>query len=231
MNGTHGNTVVGTLIGTDATGHIPLINGGDGVLIVNSSSNSIGRSAASPGVPGIPANVIAFNGADGVAVQSGSRNGIVGNSIYENALLGIDLGPEANGNPAAPVLISVVRLPMALQVTGMLTSTKNTTFTIELFASDISAPSGRLYLGALKVRTNASGVATFTFAGAAPAERRRVHHRNGDRCARRHLGVFRGGVVMGRLTAHRPTHDRAGAGSAAIHRSFTFAAVCRILTV
>ena len=40
------------------------------------------------------ANKIAFNGAAGILVFSGSRNAIRGNSIFSNGGLGIDLGPN-----------------------------------------------------------------------------------------------------------------------------------------
>ena len=39
-------------------------------------------------------NVIAGNGGDGVAVLNGVRNSILGNSIFRNGELGIDLGPD-----------------------------------------------------------------------------------------------------------------------------------------
>jgi hypothetical protein len=76
--------------------------------------------------------------------------------------------PWANLNQAAPVLTSVARLPLCLQVTGTLTSAANSWFTIEFFANDASAPSGRIYLGSRRVRTDAAGVATFTFLGPLP---------------------------------------------------------------
>ena len=39
-------------------------------------------------------NTIAFNRTDGVYVESGTSNGIRGNSIFSNTGLGIDLGPD-----------------------------------------------------------------------------------------------------------------------------------------
>jgi hypothetical protein len=38
----------------------------------------------------------------------------------------------------------------------------------EFFANDTSGPSGRIFLGLLKVKTNAAGVAAFTFTHARP---------------------------------------------------------------
>ena len=165
MRGTHGNTVVGCLIGTDVSGVLPLPNAGNGVYLGNSSNNTIGRAAA--GIVG-PVNTIAFNGANGVLVNSGNDNGILDNSIYGNILLGIDLGPSANMNQTSPVLTSAVGLPRGMQVTGILTSLPDTLFRIEFFANDVSAPSGRYLLGFQNVTTNSSGSAAFTFLGPLP---------------------------------------------------------------
>src|SRR5262249_20928500 len=71
-------------------------------------------------------------------------------------------------NQAAPVLTSVHTLLQGLQVSGTLTSRPNTTFTIEFFANYASGPSGRFFLGSLKVKTNAAGVASFTSSGLHP---------------------------------------------------------------
>jgi parallel beta-helix repeat protein len=162
MNGTHGNTVVGTLVGTDGTGVLPLGNGGNGINIVNSSDDTIGSAGARAGVP---TNVIAFNSENGVIVQSASGNQLRANSIYDNSLTGIDLGAGANKNAAAPVLTSLNLSPFSITVTGTLTSTPKSLFVIEFFASDTNSASGRIYLGSELVKTNASGVGNFTFKG------------------------------------------------------------------
>jgi hypothetical protein len=158
--------VVGCLIGISADGLLPLSNGGNGIFIANSFDNVIGGVSQGLG------NVIAFNSANGVFVASGTGNAIRQNSIYRNALLGIDLGPGANNSQAAPVLTSAVALPGNIRVTGTLTSTPNTTFTIEIFADfecDASGfGEGRIFLGSVRVRTNAAGFATFTVVGALP---------------------------------------------------------------
>ena len=151
------NSVVGSLIGTNALGLLPLPNGSNGVFISNSSSNTIG--GASAGSP----NLIAFNGANGILVNSGNSNDFSENSIYSNTLLGIALAPWANMNQASPVLTSAVSLPLGMQVSGTLTSLPNTTFTIEFFANAVSGPSGRYFLGSQPVSTNAAGSAAFTF--------------------------------------------------------------------
>jgi hypothetical protein len=161
MQGSSGNTVVGTLIGTDLHGVTPLANGGNGIRVNNGSHNTIGGTASAA------RNTIAFNTLDGVFIQSGIDNGIHENSIYGNSGLGIDLGTGANLNQAAPVLSSVQTISSGIQVSGTLTSKPKTTFTVELFASDTSGSSGRVFLGLLKVKTNTSGLGSFTYKGAA----------------------------------------------------------------
>jgi hypothetical protein len=167
MQGTTGNSVVGTLIGVNVGGTIGLANGGHGILVNNSSHNMIGGVTV-PNGPRGPANVIAYNSLDGVFVQSGIDNGIRANSIFENGGLGIDLGSGANLNQAAPVLTNVVTGASSIQVSGTLTSRPKTTYTLEFFASILAGSRGRDFLGLVKVKTNASGVATFTFNGPLP---------------------------------------------------------------
>ncbi len=192
MHGTTGNTVVGSLIGTGPGGSLPLPNSGDGILISNSSDNLIGRASGAHGTTGSAGNVIAFNGADGVFVQSGSGNAILGNSIYSNTSLGIDLGPWANMNPP-PMLTSAQKTTAGVTVSGLLTSKANTTYTLEFFAADTNSPSGRVFLGSRTVTTNRNGSAAFTFFDAL-ADRRRLCHGDGYRSAGQYVGVFRGSL-------------------------------------
>lgn len=93
-----GNVVQGNFIGTDINGTIdPLANcivptdpgipnQGNGVHIA-SSSNLVGGTDANAG------NRIAYNRLAGVFVESGVSNSILGNSIFRNGGLGIDLAP------------------------------------------------------------------------------------------------------------------------------------------
>lgn len=166
MQGTTGNTVVGSLIGTNANGTVPMGNAGDGILLANSSHNTIGGVAASNGRGA--ANVIAFNDLDGVFIQSGIDDGIHENSIAGNGSLGIQLATGANLNQAAPVLTSVQASFLSIQVSGTLTSQPETVYTVEFFANDASGPSGRLFLGSISVKTDVAGVATFTFKHSRP---------------------------------------------------------------
>jgi hypothetical protein len=166
MVGTGGNSVIGALIGVGANG-FARPNQGDGIRIIDSSGNQVGGTSAGQG------NVIAFNHGNGVWVQSGPGNGIRRNSIFDNTGLGIRLSPNANNSQAAPVLTSAFAAAGGVFVSGRLTSTPNTTFTIELFADSRSGPAGaaqgRTFLGFVTVTTNAAGRASFTVVGRLPA--------------------------------------------------------------
>jgi hypothetical protein len=137
----NGTVVQGNWIGTNQSGAI-LGNDFSGVQITDGNNNLIGgpQPAAS--------NTIAYNGYDGVWVPFGTGNRITANSIYNNVLLGIDLGdsgvtdndpgdttPGANGLQNFPVLdyVSVtgnsIVPSVTRQVHGSLDSTPNTSFT------------------------------------------------------------------------------------------------------
>src|SRR5262249_26602871 len=89
------NIVSGNLIGTDASGTLPLGNGSNGVTIFSGSGNRIG-SSLNPQIFLFEGNRIAFNGTNGVVVggfgASPLQNSILSNSIFSNGLLGIHLG-------------------------------------------------------------------------------------------------------------------------------------------
>ncbi len=166
MQGARNNTVIGTLIGTDPTGLIAIPNLGSGVLLNSSHDNVIGRRPSSS--DSSTANIIANNDDNGVLIQSGVRNTIFGNSIHSNDLLGIDLATGANNNQAAPVLTSATRMPLGMQVKGVLTSKPRSTFVLEFFANSASSPSGRISIGKMTVKTTAAGTVSFTFLGQLP---------------------------------------------------------------
>lgn len=162
-----GNVVVGNRIGTGPGGTEPRGNAFEGVYIVDASDNQIGGTAAGEG------NTIAFNGAAGVYVDLGAGNDILGNSIFSNTGLGIDLDPVgvtpndngdadagANGLQNRPVIASV----MGATVQGTLNSTASATFRIEFFANaecdESGTGEGQIFVGATSVTTDANGVAT-----------------------------------------------------------------------
>lgn len=152
----------GNLIGTDITGLAPLGNQGSGVYIPTqfSLNNSIGGTA--PGA----ANLIAFNGGDGILVDGGTRNAIRRNAIFgHDAGLGIRLVNGGNNNQAAPELTTVFTGGGFTTIEGTLTSAPSTTFTIELFVNVVCHPSGfgegERFFASLTVATDADGLASF----------------------------------------------------------------------
>jgi titin len=154
------NLVQGNRIGTDVSGTQPLGNARDGVHVdsVNHpDGNTIGGEDTGAG------NTIAFNGNDGVLVDRSTHFAILGNSIFANGNLGIELVRGGNHDQAAPVLTSATTDGTSTTVTGTLTSTPNTTFTLELFANRPGEPSsGEQFLGTVVVTTDAEGNASFT---------------------------------------------------------------------
>src|SRR5204862_2838718 len=133
-------------------------------------------------------NFIAFNGGAGVAVADGSSNTIRTNHLYDNAGLGIDLGPvgvtpndEGDGDGGANDLQNtpVLRQPTAFAgfttLLGTLNTTPRTTVIIDFYASTLPDPSGfgegRFWRGFILVTTDDNGDASFaaqfsTFPGA-----------------------------------------------------------------
>ncbi len=157
----------------------PLPNASDGVRLFNSSSNLVGGFSAFMSSVFDGANVIAFNGGNGVLVQNGRGNQIRRNAIFSNGLLGIDLNvpgvtpndpgdadPGSNDLQNFPVLQSAALNGTTLTVTGTLNSTPNTPFFLEFFASAAGDPSGfgegARALGSVFVTTDAAGNAGFT---------------------------------------------------------------------
>ena len=90
------NLVQGNLIGMTVDGTSPLGNGSHGVHVgpierPPANTNTIGGSAIGAG------NTIAYNGGDGVFVETGTDNCFLSNSIFSNTGLGIDLGADGVG--------------------------------------------------------------------------------------------------------------------------------------
>jgi len=85
---TASNTIQGNYIGTDITGTLNRGNRiGDGIQIQGTANNAIvGGTVAGAG------NLIAYNAGKGVAILAGTGHQVLGNSIYSNTGLGIDLG-------------------------------------------------------------------------------------------------------------------------------------------
>ena len=145
-----GNTVIqGNAIGTAADGVSSLPNTSDGVFISGGNTTTVGGTTAAQ------ANVIAFNGARGVAVASGTANRITLNSVRGNGGLGIDLGtvgvtandnndPDSGANNLQnyPVLASATVDAGVTTVGGQLNSVISRPYTIDFYNAASCDPSG-----------------------------------------------------------------------------------------
>jgi hypothetical protein len=168
--------VMGNFIGTDLTGTAPLGNGRDGILLASVSlADTIGGIVMD--------NVIAFNGAAGVALgvdpsDGSSGNRVAGNSIHDNGGLGIDLGSDGvtandpgdsdtgpNNLQNFPVLSSAVSDGISTRVQGTLNSQAARAFTVQFFSSPNCDASGygegQNFLGEASVTTDSTGNADF----------------------------------------------------------------------
>lgn len=170
--------IQGNLIGVAADGSSPLPNN-NGISLRHGQNNVIGGTEPGSG------NIIAFNGS-GVDVSysysfcaacgttgppPSEGNEILGNSIYANAGLAVDLGTDGStGNDAndpdsgpntfqnAPVITSTQIANGSATITATFNSTPNTQFAFQFFSEslDLVRPI-QTYLGSVGVSTDASG--------------------------------------------------------------------------
>jgi trimeric autotransporter adhesin len=173
---TTGTRVQGNLIGTERDGKSPLGNADEGVDIEDAEGAAVG------GATRAAANTIAFNEDEGVLVTGRSTLGspILGNSIFSNGGVGIDLSddgfadgptdndpadadPGPNGLQNKPVITSARASGRATAIKGKLNSTPGDAFTIQLFSNPAGDAEGRKFLGQKTVTTGASGDASFSF--------------------------------------------------------------------
>lgn len=169
--GSTGNLVQGNYIGTDVHGAVDLGNGTDGVVVNSGPDNMIGGT-----VEGAD-NLIAFNSARGVSLLNGVGASILGNSMFSNDLIGIDLGNDgvtandpgdgdtgANNLQNFPVLDSVSAKGSQVTILGSLSTVPNTEFHIEVFANSECDPTnhgeGSRFLGSFPVMTDSTGNAS-----------------------------------------------------------------------
>jgi parallel beta-helix repeat protein len=182
-SGTSGNVVEGNYIGTNAGAATKIGNGGDGVEVFNSASgNTIGGTASGAG------NVIAYN-KKGVVVGSSPtdtaiHDAILGNSIYANTVLGIDLGNDGvtpndsaghtgpNLSQDFPVITAAYTVNSTTTITGTVSGPANSTLRVELFSNPVADPSGygqgQVFLGDVTVTTGVGGGGSFTFSPSSP---------------------------------------------------------------
>jgi len=172
--GAVGAVVTGNTIGTDlVTATQPLGNGRAGIYLTLEATDCVIGGVA----PG-EANAIAWN-QTGV-FNDGIRNAIRANPIFFNQRLGIDNSPDgvtkndagdgdtgANNLQNFPVISTIDYGTTTLTVHGILKSTPNTTFDLDIFESPSCTPRPRdllqsaYYLGTQQVTTDGSGDAPF----------------------------------------------------------------------
>jgi hypothetical protein len=192
LNGTINNVIEGNIIGTDTTGTIPMGNGANGISIsLGSTGNVIGGTTAGA------ANIIAFNGTidcggsrhSGVIVSDDTAidNAVLGNSIFSNHGLGIDLFIQPDGGcnvtpnddcdvdtgpnnlQNSPVITSVISGGGSTTIQGILNSAGSTTFRVEFFDNPQCHSSGfgegKTFIGSTDVTTagNCHAVIGVTF--------------------------------------------------------------------
>ncbi len=175
--GNSSNTLVeGNCVGTDITATLNRGNESNGIELA-SSSNTIGGTIGGAG------NTIDFNGAgqSGSGVQlvgSPTFDQILSNSIYENAVLGINLGngPTPNHQPGTsgpnnyqnyPVLQAAQSDGTLTTVQGKLNALPSTNYLIQFYCSATSSASGfgqgQTLIGSELVPTDGSGLATVVY--------------------------------------------------------------------
>ena len=170
------NTIQGNFIGLNALGS-PLPNSQGGIRVNDSSNNVIGGTASGAG------NRICFSGGPGVSISSGTGNSVVGNSIFSNVGLGVDLGtlgvtandaldadPGANNLQNFPSLTSVSSNGGSTTIQGTLHSAANTAYRIDFYSNAACNASGNgegaRHFDVTNVTTDANGNASINFISA-----------------------------------------------------------------
>ncbi len=176
IQGATQNVIQGNLVGVQIDGASALGNGWDGVHLGlfpqfgTPTGTTIGGRDSGAG------NTIAFNGRQGLLIENGTGTAILGNRIFSNSNMGIDIdpaGPTANdpgdldGGPNNlqnfPVLTSATA--GSLNVIGTLNSVSSTIYRLEFFSNPSCDASGHgegeTYIGFLDVTADADGDAVF----------------------------------------------------------------------
>jgi len=170
-------TVYGNLIGTDASGTLPVPNV-TGISTANVTGVVIGGTA--PGQANVIAHnsgVLPFTPPVGVLVGVGaSQVTIRANSIHDNQQLGIDLvgdGPTPNDAGDAdlspnnlqnfPIVKSIVYAASSVEVLGKLNSAASTQYTLDFYGNPPCTRfprdfnEGETYLGSSQITTDGAG--------------------------------------------------------------------------
>lgn len=201
------NTVQGNFIGVAGDGSTPMPNGEGGIIIVQGFTSDSGSGSGNligGTIPGA-GNVIAYNGvsdkarAFGIKINAGKDNAILGNSVFGNYGLGIDLGsavgPTPNdsldGDSGANNLQNFPESPVVSHTGGNTTiassleSAANTTYRIEFFAGS-GYGEGQTIVGSTDVTTDGNGHASINYV-APPNRRGAAHNHDGDRSQRKYI--------------------------------------------
>jgi gliding motility-associated-like protein len=172
------NTIQGNYIGTDVSGTMDLGNSRNGIWINGGSNNLVGGTDTSAG------NLIRSNGRNGVLVSNGmpTSNVILGNSIFGNSWIGIDLSLDTNGDSVTnndlddldvgpnglqnfPLLDNAVTIGNHTFIAGSFQGGADTTFRVEFYSSAEADPTGygegEVYLGFTTIISDGSGNASF----------------------------------------------------------------------
>ena len=174
------NLIQGNLIGLDITGSTNLGNQIHGICITNATEAASGSPAGNTigGLGAGEGNILAFNLRAGIAISSGT-NSVLGNSIYSNAGLGIDLGnigvqandltdtdTGANNLQNYPVLGGATNQGGILAISGSLRSRTNLSYRLEFFTSPLAHSStygeGKHFIGATNISLSGTSSANFT---------------------------------------------------------------------
>ena len=157
LNGSD-NLVEGNFIGLNAAGTGGVPNAGDGISILSGFFNTVGGTATGAG------NTIAFNAGIGVAVDTGTGNAILSNSITDNVGGGIVLTNGGNNDQAAPLLTDALAYQDRTVVDGSLAVQAGTGYLIQLFSNDPASGQGRTLIGSRAIGSRGSaGTVPFTF--------------------------------------------------------------------
>ena len=185
-----GSVVQGNLIGTDASGVVPLPNENYGIAVGGSSNQPFVNRATIGGESSGAGNVIAYNGGPGIVVlpigtgdgissaPMSTENTILSNSIFDNDGPGIDLNGDGvtpndsgdgDGGPNSlqnhPVLSHVSVTEKNTTISGSLHTTASTAVLIQFFSSATRDASGfgegQVLIGSTNVVTDSSGNALF----------------------------------------------------------------------
>jgi CSLREA domain-containing protein len=172
-----GTVIQGNLVGTNTAGASGIPNLEVGISLAGSNQTLVGGTVVGA------RNVVAFNaglvsGTDGVVIDGGTGNSVLGNSISANSGLGIDLDddgvtPNDDGDVDAgtndlqnfPAVTSARSNGSVTHVKGTVSGRPSTKVVVEFFSNPSCDPSthgeGKRFLGRRTLPTGPSGTGSF----------------------------------------------------------------------